>query len=207
MSVPQELLKEIAANMPKGKADDQLTPNQKKMKELFGNSSFFKDLRYVGVEDVKGEQSFRYTFNADKAGLKDLLKKVAGLEGKTFGQDQEKELDSLLQQINMKGSLWIGRESGILDQLDADIQFIASEKTPGGTIGIRISLWNFNKPVVVDVPKETKTVPTEALLGLFLGGLKSDPVTQGGTEQLVTPTQETLSGQPSATETPLEQSP
>lgn len=177
LPIPPGLLKEIASNMPQ-KGDDKLTPDQKKMKELFENTSFFKDLKYVGADDVKGEQSFHYTFNADKAGLKDLLKKVADLEAKTFGSDQEKELDSLLQQINANGSLWIGKESGILSQLHVDMQFAASEKAPGGTVSFRISSWNFNKPVAVEVPKEAKVVPTEALLGFILGGLKSDKALQ-----------------------------
>ncbi len=49
---------------------------------------------------------------------------------------------------------------------------------PGFAIGVRVSFWDFNKPVVVEAPKESQLVPTEALLGLFLGGLKSDKTLQ-----------------------------
>ncbi len=177
LPVPSALLKELAANMPK-KGDDNLTPDQKKMKELFESISFFSDLRYVGMDNIKGEESFRYTFNLNKAGVKDFLKKASVFQGKTFNQDEDKQIDEVLQQMNVNGSLWIGKTSGIINQIGADVRFVASEKAPGGVFGFRTTLWDFNKPVVVEVPKDTRLVPAEAILGMLLGGLQSDKSSQ-----------------------------
>jgi hypothetical protein len=75
------------------------------------------------------------------------VKKAALLEGKTFSKDEEKALDELLQQAKIKSSLWINKKSGILNQFQADVQFTASEKMPGFAIGVRVSFWDFNKPM------------------------------------------------------------
>ena len=73
--------------------------------------------------------------------------------------------------FDFSGNVWVGQTSGVLNQVSGDIKLKpASTDEPSGTISVRLTLWDFNKPVTVQVPADAEEFPIEQLLGGMMGG-------------------------------------
>lgn len=164
--IPAGALDQLTASLPTGgSSQESLSPAQQKMKALFENTQFFKNIKFVGVEDVKGEQSFHYTAEVDKDALQKVIVQTAEDNGQPTSADELKKLQDSLAKFDFVGNVWVGKDSGVLNQVSGDIKLPASDTDPTGTISIRVSLWNLNKPVTVTVPAGVTEFPLKGLLG------------------------------------------
>lgn len=169
--IPPGSLDQLTANIPTGMDSQQvLTPEQQKMKALFENTQFFKNIKFVGVEDVKGEQSYHYTADVDQAALEKVVLSAADENGQAASAEEKQQLHDALSKLNFVGNVWIGKTSGVLNQVAGVITLPPSANDPMGTIAIRVSIWDFNKPVKVMVPEKSTEFPLEGLMGGLLGG-------------------------------------
>lgn len=169
--VPPSFLDQLAASLPTGgSSQENLTPEQQKVKTLFENTQFFKNIKFVGVENVKGEQSFHYTADVDKDALKTVIVTLAEDNGQPMTDAEKQKLQDALTKFNFVGNVWVGKDSGVLNQVSGDIKLPQTEGDPTGTVSVRVTLWNFNKPVTVTVPAGVTAFPLEGLLGGAVGG-------------------------------------
>ena len=182
LSIPPGSLKDLSTSVPQGD-DSKLTPEQKKVKDLFVNGKFFKDLAYVGNDDVKGEQSYHYRATFDKDAFSTFIKQAAESEGKTVSDQDMKQLNDSMKKFDFAGDVWVGITSGVLNQLSGDFKLTnVAPAEPGGTINVRVSLWGFNQPVMVTVPTGAVEFPVQQLLeGMSLtSDLNAIPSTEQG---------------------------
>jgi hypothetical protein len=171
ITLPPEALDELTASLPEGGSQENLTPEQKQMKELFENTQFFKNIKFVGVESVKGEQSFHYSAELDKEAFMAFAIKASEQQGETMSESDKEEMRKGMEMFDFSGNVWVGQTSGVLNQVSGDIKLKpASTDEPSGTISVRLTLWDFNKPVTVQVPSDAEEFPIEQLLGGMMGG-------------------------------------
>lgn len=179
ITIPADTFKEFTANLPEYGSQQTLTPDQQKMKDLFTNTQFFKNIAYVGIEDVKGQQSYHYTADLDKDAVMKLMVQGAIDQGKPMTDADQKDMQTSMQKIDFSGGVWVAQDSGIMDQVSGDIKFAnASPTDPTGKISVRVTLWDFNQPVTVVAPAGAADFPTQALMGAMLGGAPTGADTQ-----------------------------
>lgn len=189
LPVPPETLKELTSSLPDGGSQQTDTPEQKKMKDLFQNAQFFKNIKFVAMEDVKGEQSYHYTAELDKDALLMYTEQSAVNQGKTMTAEDKQQMVDSMKKFDFSGNIWVGSTSGIMNQVSGDIKLIstAADTDPTGTVSVRLSLWNFDKPVAVQIPADAKDFPIDQILGGMMGagdvtgGTSLDQGSFGGT--------------------------
>jgi len=188
IAIPPEALKEFEANLPEYGSQEAMTPAQQKIKDLVNNTQFFKNVKYVGAESVKDVPSFHYTADLDKDAFMAFALQAAQDQGKTIADSDKKDMQDAMQKIDFTGNVWVTQDTGILNQVTGDIKFISTVPTdPTGTVSISATLWDFNKPVTVEVPTGAQDFPVQALLGGILGGGDA-PTDNSGAAGMMAPT-------------------
>ncbi len=185
ITIPPESLKELTSSLPQGGSQENLTPEQKKMKQLFENTQFFKNIKFVAMEDVKGEQSAHYSAELDKDAFMKFVQTSAQEQGNPMAESDIKDMQDGMKKFDFTGNVWVGQSSGVMNQVSGDIKLTTIAATdPTGTISFRVTLWNFNKPVTVQVPADAKEFPINELMGGMMGaggagGLDSSTLDSG----------------------------
>ncbi len=188
IAVPPEALKEVAAALPAG-GQQSLTPEQQKMKELFESTQFFKDIKYVGAENVKNVPSYHYTVALDKDALTTFVVKATELQGKTLTDSDKADMQKGMKEFDFTGDAWVTQEGSVLHQISGNLKLTPSETTsPSGTIAVRATLWDLNKAVTVEAPANAQDFPAEALLNAVMGGGAPTGELTGGEDVLSTDT-------------------
>lgn len=183
--VPADLMEQFKASLPEGGTQEKLTPEQQKMKDLFDNTKFFKNVQFVAIEDVKGEQSYHYTVEFDEDAFMDYAQKVAQEQGKPMTAEEKQQMQDAMKKLDISGGVWVGTASNILNQVSGNIKIqAASPEDPSGTISLKGTTWDFDKPVVVEAPAGALDLPLDQIFQGFAGAGLSDGAMTGGSEQL-----------------------
>lgn len=170
MPLPPAALAELAKAAPGGDAAT-MTEDQKKMKALVDSTKFFKNVQFVGSENVAGEDSFHYTAELDKDALMAFIKQAAVLQGSAAMSDtDQKDMQASLDLIDVSGDMYVGKTSGVLNRAKGTLTIKSSAAKPSasGTITFDATASDLNKPVTVDAPKDAQPIPPEALSALPL---------------------------------------
>jgi hypothetical protein len=170
MPIPPEALAEIAASVPATGSEEEMTPEQKKMKELVDSTKFFKDVKYIGSESVGGEPSHHYTAVMDQDAFTAFAVKASELQGQKISDAEVADMKQSMSMFDFSGDLYVGQNSGVLNKVKGVITFKASPDgdTPTGTITVEGMVSDLNKPVTVEVPADAQPIPMELLGGLSL---------------------------------------
>jgi hypothetical protein len=168
MAVPPEALDELAKSLPQGN-NQNLTAQQKKLKDLVQKTKFFKDVKFVAVEDVKGEQSNHYSAVLDKAAFSEFVFEAVEIQNEKMTNEDESTLKESLDSMDFTGDLYVGKDSGVLNKMKGvlTLQKNANKPAPTGTMTFDVIFADLNKPVSVEVPKDAQPVPTNALMSLM----------------------------------------
>ncbi len=171
IAIPPELLKKFSDALANGgKAD--LSTEDKKMQDLFYKTDFFKDLRFVGIDDVQAGKSYHYHGVLDKVAMTEFLSKTAEIQGKTISPTDRQDIESGFKNFDMNADLWVSKDSGVFNQFLADIHLngdSASADAFTGTIALKVTLAQFNQPVAVEVPADSTDFPIEQVIAPLLG--------------------------------------
>ncbi len=169
MPVPPEALEEMAKSMPQG-AEANMTEDQKKMKALIDQTKFFKNVAYVNMESVAGEQSYHYTGVLDKDAFSTFVAKAAELQGETVSEEEKAEMKASLESFDFSGDFYVGKDSGVLNKVKGvfTIKENADQSAPSGSVTVEVTLSDLNKPVTIEVPADAQPIPAEALSSLPL---------------------------------------
>ncbi len=171
LPIPPDTLKQFTDSLPTGGSQQTLTPEQQQLKDLFNNTQFFKNIKFVAMEDVKGEQSAHYTADLDKDAFMAFAQKAATIQGKPMADTDIKSMQDGMAKFDFTGNVWVGSTSGVMNQVSGDIKLTSTAATdPTGTISVRVTLWGFNQPVTVDVPAGAQAFPVDQLMGAMMGG-------------------------------------
>lgn len=169
MPIPPAALDEMAKSLPSG-GDANLTDDQKQMKALVEQTQFFKNVKFVGMESVGGEQSAHYSAELDKDAFMTFIGKVSDIQKQPMDDAAKAEMKSSLDSIDFSGDMYVGQTSGALNEVKGNLVFKpkADNSSPSGTVMLSLMLSDLNKPVVVEAPKDAQPIPPEALGSLGL---------------------------------------
>jgi hypothetical protein len=169
LPIPPEALDEFAKSLPQG-GDENLTPEQKEMKDLVKNTKFFKDIKFEGVEKINGEDSYKYSAVLDEAAFADFVAKSSEMQGTAMTEDEIAELKKGFEYFDFAGTIYVGKDSGVMNKMMGTLTFVENVEmnNPSGKVTVEMSVGNLNKAITVDAPAEAEEVPMEALMGLPL---------------------------------------
>lgn len=179
MKSVSDTLKNISDSVS-GQDQSKMTPEQKKTKELFDQTSFFKNPVLAGTDTVKGEASSHYTTTLDKDASLNFLRQVSAIQGSPVSDADYKDMqDSFSKFPNTSFDLWVGNSSATLNRVSVKLTLPGAATDPSGPITVDFSLGDFNKPVTVAVPADATEFSMTSLLD-FVGG--GDSVDLSGTD-------------------------
>jgi hypothetical protein len=173
IDIPEGALNELELALPQG-SDEELTPEQRQMKQAFLEANIFSAPEYVGSDNVMGEASHKYAVTVNKDGLVAFVTKTAEIQGQTMSSEEIAEFRSALEKAVINGHIWVGSESGVINQFDGIIQVAGGADEASGTIKIRAAIGDINKPVNLNIPKDATPFPTEMLFGMMMMGAMSN---------------------------------
>ncbi len=142
-----------------GGEDENLTEEQKKMKELLKNTQFFKDVEYLGVD----KDSYHYKAVLDKEAVKEFVVKAAEIEGQVVTADDKAELDEGIEMINLEGEVWVDTKLMIVRGMAGTVTVDDS----GESFAVQFDAWmdDINEAVEVEAPKDATEFDPFMLLG------------------------------------------
>lgn len=155
----------------------ELSPEQvKAAKKAIQEADVFVVTEKLTSEKISDRDTYHYEVSIDKTELKTLILRIVEITGeKPLGEKELEKLDEGLASLaDIRGEIWLGKQ----DLLPYKIAFRSKiEETEfsksTGTTTVTILFTQFNQPVEIHPPEQTKSV-TE-VFGLLLGGAFAQP--------------------------------
>jgi hypothetical protein len=168
--LPPETLAELESNLALSN-ESELTEEQKEILALVEEA--FSDPKYIGTENIKGEESWAYEVVLDTEALINVMKKYSESQGETVSDEDVVKAREDLKNIEVTGKLWVGTKSNVITQMFINLKLTGDGKeTPSGNITVRVAIGDVGNPQTVETPSDSEEFPMEMLLGpmMMLGG-------------------------------------
>ncbi|MDA1060183.1 MAG: hypothetical protein O3B47_00115 [bacterium] len=138
-----------------GEDDSELSEQEKQMKDLVKNSSFFKDVKYNGTGNVGGVNSYRYEVDLDPNGIVEYTKGVNEINGlATLSESDESELRDVLVGMGFDGEVWIGIDDRTIRKFAGNLEVEDLEDSEGSLdLEFSYELSNLNEDVDLEIPE------------------------------------------------------
>lgn len=161
MAIPEEIQGEIAFF----EDEVNLTPEQKKLKQLFEETMFYKNVKYLGDEKLDAIDVAKYSAELDTEAVIDYIKEVSKVTGRDIS---EQDMDDIVEQsknIKLSGELYVGKQDKTLRQFVGTLN--AGDFIDEGSLDLEVSyhITNLNGFIKVDVPEGAQEFNPLALLG------------------------------------------
>jgi len=158
--LPEEAVKEFASEMPSISGNDEdLTPEQKEVKELVKTAKFFKNSKYLGSD----KYGYHYSVEFDADGIIAFAKKASEVNGTTFDEDAVKSIKDAVAMVDKGLEIWVAKDtmafSGIKGSVNVDSDGVT------GLVNLDFHLMNLNKSIKVTSPKDAKEFDPSMLYG------------------------------------------
>lgn len=146
--------------------ESEMTVEEKAAKDLFEQTRFFKDPKYVEAEKVDGEKSYRYELALDKDAVVEYIQKVEALAGAVPDEKAAPlpDINEILEKVDFTGEMWVSKENMTMKQLSGTIT------TEVGELKLRYTIDDLGEAVEVVAPADSKVFDPMALLGGAGGG-------------------------------------
>lgn len=141
--------------------EGEMTVEAKAMKELFEQTRFFKDPKYVEAEKVDGEKSYKYELALDKDAVVEYMQKVEALVGAAPYEKAAPlpDIKEFLEKIDFAGEMWVSKETMTMKQLSGTV------KTDAGEVKLRYTVDDLGEAVEIEAPADSKVFDPLPLLG------------------------------------------
>lgn len=161
---------QMLSQLSRSAADEStMTPQEKQMMEVVKNAKLFKDIAYKGNENIHGMDSAHYVMTLDSAGLKDMVAKLSALQGEmseTEKADFDKFFSSeVMGKMTATVDMWISVKDMMITRMSAVINVGPIEELQSMNMNLDIQVWDFNKPVNVEIPPNAETFDPLMLMG------------------------------------------
>lgn len=143
---------------------DDMTPEERQLRELFDETEFFADVEYLGTERVSGVNSYKYSLSLDKDAFVDFSVKSAEIQGAPFSASDIEEMKEGLKYVDVEGTVWIGVEDEALRKFDGSVE-VTELNGVSATLDIAFELSNLDGNVSVPVPENSMEFDIMMLLG------------------------------------------
>jgi hypothetical protein len=163
MAVPPGTFDDVSYGS--GVAEENMTEQELALKNLIKETTFFKDAKYIGEEEMGGVATYHYTAVLDKVALKKFMVDFIVVMGNPELTEAElKDLDDMLATIELSSEFYVGVDDIIARGMKGDFTLNSQD---GGvvTLNFSIELSKLNEAVVIEVPEGAKEFDPMMLLG------------------------------------------
>ncbi|HYE59776.1 MAG TPA: hypothetical protein VEA18_01165, partial [Candidatus Kapabacteria bacterium] len=131
-------------------------------------------------EYVNGVLNYHFQFTIDKLGVESFLNDLSiAMYGQPLSSEAMAQIRGMLDQLVVeKGDLWVGKKDMLPYRISMRLKGKNwAEQGITGAVNVHLSLYRYNRPVVVAVPRTSKTV--EQLMETIFPGFSQrlQPVT------------------------------
>lgn len=164
----------LEEQLKEAQKQQELTPEQiEKLKEVVKQAKVFKITQKFASEKINGVNTHHYKFTIDKEGIKKLVTDISQIvQNKTLTEKELTDFNKSLEAIELpEGEIWIGKKDLLPYKVSLSSTIKGTEQLKtSGKISFTLLFKNFNKPVQIDIPTQTK--PLEEILGGLFSGLQ-----------------------------------
>jgi hypothetical protein len=144
-----------------------------KLKQIIKETKAIKLTKKLGSEKIEGVNTWHYKFSFDKDAVKKLIMNfVEILDNKALSNEDIGKLDEGLQSLdNFNGEIWIGKKDYLPYKIFFETEIKDSNQPDlSGKIAITFLAKNYNKPIQINAPSQTKNIEEimAQLFALFL---------------------------------------
>jgi hypothetical protein len=141
--------------------DEDLTPNQKAMKDLLENTSFFKDIAYVGNED--GRQV--YSAVLDKDATLEFMTESLKIEGQSMTDSEMEDAKKGLDASDLNVKIGIDPELNAVSMISGSLKVEAPEEAGEASFDFEVVMDNLGEAITVEVPSSAKEFDPMMIFG------------------------------------------
>ncbi|MDD3861316.1 MAG: hypothetical protein PHP74_00245 [Candidatus Gracilibacteria bacterium] len=159
--------------LPIGQTDEEnMTPEQKALKELTEKTNFFKDLAFEGSKKIDGVNCFHYVGVLDKEAMKTFVVEAGKIGGEEIPESEMGNLNSLFEALNAPIDFWIDSKNMTMKKIETEVS-IKPEGQGSFDMNFSFMVSDLNKEMKVEVP-EGATIFDPAMLfgGMDMAGLE-----------------------------------
>ncbi len=167
VAVPEEFTKDLSVY---SKDEKDLTPEEKKMKDLYNGKNLFKNVKYQGGEKVEDVDTYVYSAELDKEELKKLIVEMSKAQGQELSADELKKMDESWNTLTFAGKLYVSQKDMSMKKIGVNIELKDLE---GADVDMDLAfVYNsLGGAVAIEAPKDA----TPFDLGALLGGMGGTP--------------------------------
>lgn len=151
-----------------GSSEEDLTEQEKALKELFEKTNLFKDAEFEGSEKVGGVDTYVYDVKLDKSAMTDYIAESTKLDGTPLTGTELKDMQAVWQTIDFSGKVWIGKDDMTMRQISGKVS-VQDLEGVSMDFEMTYTLSNLNGDVNVEAPADANDL--SAFLGAAMGGL------------------------------------
>jgi len=145
----------------KTEKDQDLTPEKiEKLQIAFQQSKVIEITDKLPNEKIEGMNTYHYGFRFNKEGLQDfLIKGNQIIQDKPLDEEEISELKEDVEKVEMsEGEIWIGKKDLLIYRFTLASKINKENDYDfSGSTDLSISFKNFNQPVQIEAPQQTKT--------------------------------------------------
>jgi hypothetical protein len=163
------------------KDEDDMTEDEKALKELMKNTEFFKNIKYEGIEDVRGTDCYKFEAEADREAIQSFVALSAEVQGQSLTGAQLSQLAEFLKNTDLPVTVWISVEDTIMRKIGGEL---AIEGEDGGSFDMdfELTLYDLGEDLAVLIPVDTTLFDPETFLQGMMGGMQTGLEDMGGAE-------------------------
>ncbi len=140
--------------------EKELTEQQKKIRALLEDTTFFKDLTYVGLES--GNDHYKGVL--DKAALQNFVVEVNKIQGITMTEEDKKAFQEGLDEVQVDTDIWVDTKEKIVTKVSGKITDLKPENGTDA-VDFAMTFGDFNEDVKVEAPEDAEEFNPLMMLG------------------------------------------
>ncbi|MFH1720665.1 MAG: hypothetical protein ABH856_03610 [Patescibacteria group bacterium] len=136
-------------------------------KELLEKYSFFKNVSAEGTVNVRGEDSYKFSAELNKDGVKGFITENRELGGEPLSAEELEDLDKMLNSTTFTGFVYVGTKTERVNRVEGDlfVKDVSGKQVQEGNFDVSFTMWDFNKPVSLEIPSGAELFNPFMLLG------------------------------------------
>lgn len=142
-----------------------LDPSSQRVIDSINDARFFKDVEFVGNDEINGVPAYEYTVKADPEGIRKFIEQRYELQKQEITPEDKTNLDQFITSIEKFGcNVWVDSKDSVLLQVSGD--FASTEAKYNGDFTLTFS--DINKPFTVKAPVDYEKFDIGKFFGAFM---------------------------------------
>ncbi len=147
--------------------EEEMTPEQKQLADLFDETDFFTEVRYLGTERVGRDNAHKYFAVLDKDATAEYLIESSRIMDTPLSQEEIDEGYEYMEGLDFEGYFWIGVNDETFRKFEGTLT-VEDVEGVSSVLSLSLEVSNLNGNITVEEPEESEDL--EQVLMMLLGG-------------------------------------